>query len=766
MHFSKPFIYSFLVASVVAGCGVSPKPMSVEEVAEFALTDFNKIYKSQESLPKVLTLSDAMARALKYNLDNRVKLMEQTLASKSIDMAEHDMWPMLGVSAGYLDRSNIDASQSRNIYTNQLNFTHSTSQQRARANADIRFTWNILDFGVSYLQARQNAEKYLISQKTREKVMLKLLQQVRSAYWRALVMQKMSKDVDVILKKVDVALADLKAVREKQLYTPLFALNDIRALVETKKQLEDMKESIIIANVELTTLINVPSSTVLILEAPEKFDTVIPKIPGNINEMELTALLNSSDYTSEIHNVHIEQMETHKALLRLLPGIEFSYGGYYASNSYLFNNLWGEAGVRLAGDLLKLLTVPDTLEYGEISHNLAISRRLAVNTAVVAGVHLAWQNYTNSVNRLEQSKFLTQIDDEIATLTRNAQQNRSGSEVEAIQNEFKAFGSKMSHLLAYTKMQDSFGAFMVSLGSSPVPENYQSLPVTDLAKALGKKYQYWEKGQLDLVKLEEIKKRIAERREREEAKSVVRKIVDDPHTIFPDLSSDTETREQEVQNILQQKTATQPIGYLQPKEPEAKAADIKVTEIKADEKKVIEAGLSSKPVAVSPISVNEVKEPVKLKRTKIHTKTPAKKTAEIKIPEQKVDAKKAVDANAQAKPLTFKADEKTLKPVAVNTNAQAAKTAEVKVDAKAQAKPIVVSVAATLKPETANVDTKLQTAKTVAEAKAAQTKTNVKQLTLASVQPKLITVNVAGKPLKSETINTKAPAVKIAEIGK
>ena len=556
MYFSRKIIYSVLVVSVVSGCGVAPRPISIEEVAEFALTDIDKIYKSQEGLPKVLTLSDAMARALKYNLDNRVKLMEQTVASKNIEMAEHDMWPMLGLSAGYLDRSNVNASTSQNIFTGNQSLAQSTSQQREQVNANIRFTWNILDFGVSYLQARQNAEKYLISQKTREKVMLKLLQQVRSAYWRAVVMQRMSKNVNAILKKVDMTLADLKAVREKQLYTPLFALNDIRALVETKKQLEDMKESITIANVELATLINVPSSTVLSLETPENFETVVPKVPGNINEMELTALLNSTDYTSEIYNVRIEQMETHKALLRLLPGIEFSYAGNYSSNSFLFNNLWGEAGVRLAGDLLKLLTVPDTLEYGVMNHNLAISRRLAVNTAVVAGVHLAWQNYANSVGRLEQTKYLTKIDDEIASLTRNAQQNRSGSEVEAIQNEFKAFGSQMSHLLAYTKMQDSFGAFLVSLGTSPVPDEYQKLSVGELAKVLNTKYQSWEKGDLEIVKLDDLKKRIAERAKQEEDKSVVAKIIDDPHYIFPDLTPDTETRKQEIQAILQQKSDT------------------------------------------------------------------------------------------------------------------------------------------------------------------------------------------------------------------
>ena len=39
----------------------------------------------------------------------------------------------------------------------------------------------------------------------------------------------------------------------------------------------------------------------------------------------------------------------------------------FSSNSFLWNSLWGELGLRLAGDLLKLTTIPDILDYAEVS---------------------------------------------------------------------------------------------------------------------------------------------------------------------------------------------------------------------------------------------------------------------------------------------------------------------------------------------------------------------------------------------------------------
>ncbi len=535
MQFTRFNLYPILFASIVSGCGITPKPISQEQVANFALTDMANIYKQQEVVPEVLSLSEAMARSLKYNLDNRVKLMEQAVANQSVEMARLDMLPMLGFSAGYLNRTNQDASESRSVLTNRQSLEPSTSHDKQRFNADIGFTWSALDFGVSYLQAVQNSDRFLMSQKNREKVMLKLLQQVRSAYWRAVAMQKMSANADIILNKVKNTLADLKAVREKQLNAPLFVLNDIRLLVDTQKQLEELKQSITIANVELATLINVPSSTQLKVQIPASFKG-LPVVPGNINEMELTALINSSDYTNEIYNVRIDHLESRKSLLRLLPGIEFSYAGNYASNSFLWNNLWGELGVRLVGDLLKLAVIPDILEYAEVSEHLAVSRRLAVNTAVVAGVHLAWQNYTNSINRFNQSSFLNDIDKDIAELTRQSERSRTSSEVEVIQTEFRSFSSQMGYLLSYAQAQDAFGAFLVSIGSNPVPENYQSISLSDLATTLSQKYNNWEQGDLEIIDPAKMQQRINKKKAKKAERSFIDELIEEPGSFLTGMS--------------------------------------------------------------------------------------------------------------------------------------------------------------------------------------------------------------------------------------
>ncbi|MDQ7090884.1 MAG: TolC family protein [Methylococcales bacterium] len=529
MNFSRKVTLSFAIMVSLTGC-INPKSLSVDEIAESALADVTQIYAEQEPIDGPLTLSDAMARALKYNLNNRVKLMEQAVAHQSVEMAKLDMLPMLGVSAGYLNRNNVDASESVSIFTGRQSLEPSTSQDRERYIADLRFTWNLLDFGVSYFQAKQNADRFLISQKAREKVMLKLLQQVRSAYWRAVIMQRMERDVNAILKSVKESLRDLKEVREQQLYTPLFALNDIRLLVETQDQLVGLKESISIANVELTTLINVPPTTKLKLATSQKFKA-IPVIPNKIEEMELTALINSSDYATEMYNVRIDQLESRKALTRLLPGIEFSYAGNFTSNSFLWNSLWGELGLRLAGDLLKLITIPDILEYAEVSKHLAKSRRLAVNTAVIAGVHLAWQDYTNRIERLKQVSFLNEIDNDIAKLTRNAEKNRSGSEVEAIQSEFKAFNSQLHYLVNYALTQESFGSFLVSLGSNPVPDNYQHLSIQELSTILSERNKLWEQGKLEILTPDDMKKRIRLKKKKESQRSWWEKLLERPVTM-------------------------------------------------------------------------------------------------------------------------------------------------------------------------------------------------------------------------------------------
>ena len=58
-----------------------------------------------------------MARALKYNLDAKVEIMEAALKVRELDLANYAMLPKLVASSGYAGRNRADASRRRRATT-------------------------------------------------------------------------------------------------------------------------------------------------------------------------------------------------------------------------------------------------------------------------------------------------------------------------------------------------------------------------------------------------------------------------------------------------------------------------------------------------------------------------------------------------------------------------------------------------------------------------------------------------------------------------
>jgi multidrug efflux system outer membrane protein len=475
----------FLFALVIlAGCSISPDELEQDEFDSIARRDRELIFDAQENYTGELTLEIAMAMALKYNLENRVRLLEEAVANQQLDMSQMDLLPSLAASAGYLERDTLNASTSVSVNTGNVSLEPSTSQDLESINANGRFTWNLLDFGVSYLQAKQDADRYLVAKKAREKVMLTLLKEVRSAYWKAVAMDQMRGDLEAISSEVDELLGYWQSVRDQQLRAPVAVLMDIRALIETRQQLDEIKRTIETAHARLASLINAKDSRGL--ELPKTFTfPELTEISEDVESMELIALGNSADYAGEVYKVRIDQLESRKAMLRLLPGLEFSYGESYDDNSFLFNSRWGELGLNLTGDLTQLMFTSRIKKFRETNEELSINRKLAVNMAVITGLHISWQDYRNSLTSLERARYLQEIDEEISSLTRNAELNQKETGAAAIQSELRAFRSKIGQMQSYADAQGAFGTFVVSLGVNPIPDDYQRYSVSELAEIVG-----------------------------------------------------------------------------------------------------------------------------------------------------------------------------------------------------------------------------------------------------------------------------------------
>ena len=148
-----------LIAALISGCAVTTDSIDVAQSQQRAQSDLSLMFKDQEPVTGPISLHEAMARALKYNLEARLKVQEEALAQQQLNLTSFDMLPKMALDAGYVSRSNTSASSSQSIESGQQSLEPSTSLDSHRRVADLNLVWNVLDFGVSYVTAQQQADQ-------------------------------------------------------------------------------------------------------------------------------------------------------------------------------------------------------------------------------------------------------------------------------------------------------------------------------------------------------------------------------------------------------------------------------------------------------------------------------------------------------------------------------------------------------------------------------------------------------------------------------
>ena len=164
----------------VAACDIQPKPLGQDEllsIAQGRLVDV--VPADQEPVRGAIGLYEAMARALKYNLDRQVELKEEALRSRELRLADYDMLPDLVASAEYTDRNNDPGSRSVNLETGTVSAAATRSTEQQEFDGDLTLTWDILDFGISYNRSQQRADDVLIALEQRRAATNRVIEDTR-----------------------------------------------------------------------------------------------------------------------------------------------------------------------------------------------------------------------------------------------------------------------------------------------------------------------------------------------------------------------------------------------------------------------------------------------------------------------------------------------------------------------------------------------------------------------------------------------------------
>lgn len=479
----------------LAACAIQPEPFSGAETSARVRTDLQAMFYGQEPLSGPLTLHEAMARALAYNLEARLRVMEQAFSQQQLDLAKFDMLPRMAADAGYVGRDNINAASSESVITRRQSLEPSTSQDRDRRVADLNVVWNVLDFGVSWIGAKQQADRTLIAQERRRKVVHNIIQDVRSAYWRAVAAERLLGRIDQLTGRIRQAQASSAEIGARAVSDPIEALSYRRALLDAVRQLETQRRELALAKTELATLINLPPTTPIRL-APAGPALGGGGIPIDVTRMETLALNFRPELREEDYQARISHAEARKALLSLLPGLQLSAGAHADSNGFLVNNNWADYGLKVTWNLMRLLSGPATVAAAEAGEDVAIARRRALSMAVLAQVHVARANYLDAARQYRTATELESLDNQILRQLRNRASSGATGGLASIQGELSALQSALRKDIAHADLRNAYGRMFVTVGADPLPASLEAADIKSVARALAATEAAWARGQV------------------------------------------------------------------------------------------------------------------------------------------------------------------------------------------------------------------------------------------------------------------------------
>ena len=471
----KKGIYKIITVSVIAsflitGCSVKPEPMLNDDVKKQIENNISLLNEVALPVTEPITINEAINRGLEHNLSKKVKLLETALAHQQLDLVYYDMLPSLTASAGYSERNNYAASASTSFVNGEpdpltSNPSYSVSQDKQRTTADIGFSWNILDFGLSYVRAEQQADKFLIAKEKQKKVEHNLTQEIRRAYYQAVSSQDLLKRIQPMMIEVNEALQSSKDIKEQRVgKTPMEALSYQRELYDILRSLHTLESSLISAKVELAELMGLKPDVKFDLADKVEKDYQIPELDISVEKMEMAALENRPELSESRYQKRITEKEITVAKLKMLPGINLNTSLSYENSDYLLNNDWYSYGANVSWNLLNVFKGSEMNKLAKTQVEIAKEQDLALTMAVLSQVHLSVIKYNQAKKEYLLSKDYLGVADEIYNLTEIENNININSKLILIKEKLNNILATLRYSSAYANVQNSYGRIFASMG--------------------------------------------------------------------------------------------------------------------------------------------------------------------------------------------------------------------------------------------------------------------------------------------------------------
>ena len=484
MHRPNRLAAALALAGALSACGVSPHPMTASDLDTRAAANRAAATANQEPLTGPVSLYEAMARALKYNLDYKVEQMQQDLKERELKVTSLDALPQLVASASYFGRSNEAGASSLSLITKRQSLEPSTSTERDVFAGDLTLSWDVLDFGLSMVRARQKADGVLVAAEERRKVANRVIEDVRTSYYRAVSAQRLLTKLSDLSAKITSTLDDSEKLAGRRQAPPLIALTYQRELIDIQAQVKSLSRELQIAKAQLAALMNLDPGTEYELVLPPREDA-LPQVTLSADDEVMTALRNRPELHQLMYQERINKRELDAQILGLFPSLK-GFVGYNAdSNKFLYNQNWAQYGARSVFNLLNVFKVGAIKKQNRAAGDVLRTRELATAMAVMTQVEVARARYQLYGSELDTARHSHAVQARIMNQIDGGFKAGAISQQTLLREQMNTLVSEVRYDIAYADAQNAYANLYAAMGmDSFTPDVTGRASVAELAGSL------------------------------------------------------------------------------------------------------------------------------------------------------------------------------------------------------------------------------------------------------------------------------------------
>lgn len=462
-----PVLRTLSLATLLAmlgGCAtVTPTPLQEAELKIAVDRSVERVAADQEPVAGPIGLYEAMARALKYNLDYRVELMAQALRLSEFELSRYDMLPQLVANAGYNARNSYSGSSSLSLVSGRQSLEPSTSSDKRVFTTDLTLSWDILDFGLSYVRAQQKADEALGAMEQRRKIANRIVEDVRTAYWRAVSAERLLGKMKELESTVGTALGESRALEQRGGASPLAALTFQRELVQIRAELQRLQRDLVVSKRQLGALMNLPPNRDFQLVLPPR-QSRAAEIDVPVSDMVSSALYNRPELREVRYRARINRREMDAALLKTLPSLRGFVGLNTDSNAFLYQQDWVGLGAKASWNLINVFRYPQAKKAVENQQALLDQRELALTMAVMTEVYVSRTRYSHLSAELVTAGERLDIQNRILAKIRASSQAGSVSQQTLIREEMNTLTEEVRHDIVFADLQNARANAYAAMG--------------------------------------------------------------------------------------------------------------------------------------------------------------------------------------------------------------------------------------------------------------------------------------------------------------